>query len=276
MLRSLVRAYREQGFVLAVREWSVPVYFAERDTPRRDVLLTADWAPATRMLEVPIPAWARAGPDEDGSMVVLDLDAGCEYDFWQARREDGRWSASWANAIRLDGDGVFPKGLSARGSGFALLAGVIWPEELRRGRIDHALVFTYPFARSGGPVAPATESDGDVDRADAIPEGARVQLDPSLDLDALDLEPYERTIARCLQEYGMILGDSGGGIELEAVHPQSARGDPYAGLLPDEAIVDLGRIPVERLRILRLGPVRPDAEAELVPGGCARMERRGG
>src|SRR3712207_8502377 len=48
----------------------------------------------------------------------------------------------------IEGSGVDPSGSSARASGFGLLAGLVFPEELRRGRIEHALVFAYPYTRS--------------------------------------------------------------------------------------------------------------------------------
>lgn len=272
MVRSLLKASKSQGFVVAVRSWTVPVYFAGARTPRHDVVLTADWAPSRRMRSVPIPDHAAPDPEDDASMAVIDPARGCEYDFWGAHRSAGGWTARWANSIRLNGAGVYPRGLSARGSGFALLAGMIWPEELERGRIEHALVVTYPFTKAGGPVAPATESDGSSTRQDAIPEGARIQLDPALDLDSLALRPYEKVIARCLQEYGMFVGDSGGGIELEAVHPMSARRDPYRGLLPDEEIIPLDNIPVDRLRILELPPQLARTDGGLAPSGCAQMD----
>jgi hypothetical protein len=278
LVQSLARDARERGVYVVVDKWSVPVYYADADTPRYNVKLTAPWARpvATAMAGAPIPDWAAPDPADDGSMVVIDLATNCEYDFWQAKKQNGRWQAAWANSIAIDGPGVFPKGLSARGSGFALLAGLIWPEELKQGRIEHALLFSYNYTKSGGPVTPATESDGEATDADAIPEGARVQLDPSLDLDALNLTPHEKTIAKALQEYGMILGDnSGGGISFYAVHPMSARDDPYRGLLPPadprDGFVLLANIPVERFRVLALAPQNPNPEIEIVPTACAAM-----
>lgn len=107
-------------------------------------------------------------------MVIIDMDRGCEYDFWQAKRGlFGGWQASWANTISIESNGIFPKGMSARGSGFVLPAGMIWPQELQKGVIEHALVFSYEHTKEGGPVAPAIESDGTSTREDAIPEGAR-------------------------------------------------------------------------------------------------------
>jgi hypothetical protein len=226
------------------------------------------------MIGAPIPRRAVPDPSGDGSMAIIDRDTGCEYDFWQAKKGDTGWSASWGNTIKIGGPGVFPKGLSARGSGFALPAGVIWPSDLARGRIDHALIFSYSYPSIAGVVPPATESDGRVTKVGAIPEGARLQLDQSLDLDSLNLTAHEKIIARALQEYGMYLADWGGpGITLYAVHPASFKGGAYAGLLPDRTYVGLDRIPVARFRVLAMPKPTPDNKLpkELVPTGCAEM-----
>src|SRR5205814_3022062 len=159
-----------------------------------------------------------------------------------------------------------PRGFSARGSGFALLAGVIWPDELARGHIDHALIFSYPDTAAGGFVAPATESDGRSSDAAAIPEGARLQLDPSFDVSILP--SWERPIGRALQRYGMYLADNGGStVGLYAVNPQSYPHNPYAGILPGGNYVPLHDIPVDRFRVLAHGPLTRNASA-LVPSGC--------
>lgn len=268
MLQSLKDAFEEGEFYIALKEWTVPVYFADENTPRYDVKLTANWALADFLKDVPIPDFAEPDPQEDGEMAIIDTSTGCEYDFWQAKKESGKWLASWANAIPYEGDGIYPKGMSCRGAGFALLAGVIWPQELEEGKIEHALHFSYTFPKSGGPVLPATESDGWSDRDDAIPEGARLQLDPNLDLESLNLQPFEKTIAQALQEYGMILGDVGGaGIELEAIHPMSVQNNLYEGILPDDVLVYLSNIPIDRFRVLKLPP-QTDPEIDLVPNRC--------
>jgi len=273
MLQSLKDAFEEGEFYIAYKEWTVPVYFADENTPRYDVKLTADWAPARFLRNVPIPDFAQPDPEGDGEMVIIDTSTGCEYDFWQARKKGGKWVASWANVIAYGGDGIYPKGMSCRGSGFALLAGVIWPQELEKGKIEHVLIFSYTFPKSGGPVLPATESDGESDRNDAIPEGARLQLDPDLDLESLNLQPFEKTIAKALQEYGMILGDIGGeGIELEVIHPMSSQNNPYQGILSDDALVYLSNIPIHRFRVLKLPP-QTDPEVDLVPNRCASWEK---
>ena len=291
LVQSLVRA---AAFVLQVRQYSAPVYFAPdtRQSGQHDVTLTCGphWELGVSVMKgVPIPDWAEPGTDTDGDtpptgcgegsdqdnhMVVLDLANRCEYDFWQARKENGRWVASWANSISLESSGVYPAGISTRGSGFAFLGGVIWPDELKRGVITHALGFSYPYTKSGGPVAPATDSDGITDDPTAIPEGALLQLDPSFDLGGLS--GYELTIAKALQMYGMYCVDTGGesGIGLYAVDSKSAASNPYAGVLPDADFVTLPDIPLDRFRVLKLGPQDADFQQklQLIPSGCASFE----
>lgn len=259
---SLVEQFDGQGMVVSVGEWTVPVYVADADSARVDVELTAPWAPYSTLLGAPIPAWAQQDPSSDGSMAVIDLAAGLEYDFFGFCGGPDGAQASWANLLPRASSGVFPRGLSARGSGFALLNGLIWPHELEAGRIDHALLFTFDLTRAGGPVAPATESDGTGVGGNNLPEGARVQLDPTLDVDALGLRPWEVTIARAMQEYGMILGDDGGGLELEVISPLSfPEGEAvYDGLLDVEEgfAVFSDSFPVGSFRVLDYGAQDPN------------------
>ncbi len=282
---------------IEVKQFSQTVFFANEDTPRHDVKLNCGpvWELGIETLvDVPIPDWAvptfdseaeddppigcGEGSDQDNHMVILDLNTRCAYDFWQAAKDDaGNWVASWANAIPMDSNGIFEHGLSARGSGFALLGGVIWPDELVKGHIKHRLIFNYPFPKAGGPVAPATDSDGTSTNINAMPEGAIVQLDPKLNLDELNLTDYETTIARALQEYGMMLVDFGGTVaSFQVVDPNSLANNPYTGLLPDEVFVDLNNLIVnaENFRVLKLPPQNSNWEDQLALVGnhCVTMK----
>ena len=145
--------------------------------------------------------------------------------------------------------------------------GLIRPEELKAGAIRHALVFSLPsqYVKGGGPVPPATESDGQSGLEGAIPEGARVQLAPSFDVKTLE-HPWQRTIARALQVYGMYLADrGGGGVGLVAQNPQSYRRNPYSW--GDRNYVYLPTKLISFMRILKLPPQYRPAIA-LQPSRC--------
>ncbi|WP_177319912.1 hypothetical protein [Actinoplanes philippinensis] len=271
-VKLLNRSRQEKGFVVALREWSVPAYFARQGTPRHDVRITGFDEVRRIMRGVPIPDNARPDPAEDAHLSVIDPVTRCGYDLYGAKKTVLGWTAKWANVTSTADSGIYPSGLSTRATGFAPLAGMIWPAELRAGRIDHALVFAYPYTKSGGPVSPATSSDGRTTLAAALPQGARVQLDPTLDLNTLGLSAYERTIAEALQRYGMYLGDTGGALALYAVNPQSFDTNPYAGLLPDKPFIPLDKIPVHRFRVLKTGKQMAQTRRSIVPSTCAQID----
>jgi hypothetical protein len=283
MVQTLVDSFTARGFVVANHEFTVPVYYADADTPRYDVL-TAGQPPGAHydplfvhdvpriMRDVPIPDNAAPDPAEDGHMTVIDESTRCEYDFYAARKEGDQWTALWGNRIKTTSDGVYPLGLSTRGVGFAPLAGMIWPDELAAGVIRHALLFAYPTTRAGGPVGQGTASDGKTFDPAAIPQGARVQLDPSLNLQRLGLTRYEMTIARALKRYGMILGDTGGALSLYAVGAQSWPTDPYPGLLEDDVYTYLANIPVNRFRVIDTGSQKPVTPLAVLPSPCGKID----
>ncbi len=276
-IEQFAQVAEEIGFNLSVRSFSVTVFESGQADPQYEVRLTAEWAPHQVLGPVPIPPRAVPDPEDDGHMVVIDPASGCAFEFWQARRVGERWAASWANAISLDGIGIFPQGGGARAGGSSLLEGLVWPDELRAGRIPHALVFAYGETRAGGPVPPATSSDGWSWDPRALPQGARLQLDPAFDLSLLP--EWQRPIAKALQEYGMFLMDTtGGDISLFALNPLSLASDPYQDLIPDVAwfadrpgAKDWARldIPAEAFRVLKLPPQAPNP-SELTPPACGR------
>jgi len=69
-----------------------------------------------------------------------------------------------------------------------LTAGLITVDEMRSGSIEHALAIAYPHIRSRYYTPPASTAQPTTDLAlqtRGVPCGGRIQLDPSLNLDAL-------------------------------------------------------------------------------------------
>lgn len=262
---------------VSVRNYSVPVYVADASTRRYTVRRTAPWAASGSALQsVPIPDHAVPDPADDAHMVVLDRSSRCVYEFYRPVRDNDGWSAEWANATPADGDGIYPDALSTRASGLSAAAGLIWPDELRSDEINHVLVFAYPFTRAGGPVGMATGSDGRTGDDTALPIGARLVLDASVDVDALNLPPAEQAIARALQRYGMVLADTSGGFPLYAVHPMSFSGDPYASLWGEVTYADLGRIPFDKMKVLPLGEQKQRYRGPAIANRCNTNTRASG
>jgi hypothetical protein len=201
-------------------------------------------------------------------MAVLNRANGCVYEFYQARKlADGRWAATWANSKNeRKGLATYSGGDSARASGFSAIAGLVRPDELRAGAIRHALTFAYRNTRTGGPVPPATSGTGRSNDPDALPLGARLQLDPDFKVAQLPMR-WQRVVARALQRYGMYLVDTGGDAGLWAQSPLSYRRNPYPW--PAADFVFLPPSVTRSLRVLKLpAQYRPPRRPTR---GCARM-----
>lgn len=185
-------------------EFAIPIYTVDADTPTHRVSCTAEWGICPFAgWPVPIPDGASPHTGSDGAMVTVDESAGTSFEFWRAAADDGRWSVSWGAVNSARGSGW---GGESTGSGASRLAGVIRLSEIEAGVIPHALALQSSSAcESFRP--PALKSDGRSPSSDCIPQGARLQLDPDLNLAELDLSPGERAVATAMQQYGGYLMD---------------------------------------------------------------------
>ncbi len=208
-----------------VDQYTVGVYCVDEEVPLRAVRLAGyfssyltgarkGFGTAPVVQGLPIPRWVQPPKGSDGQVVILDSRNGVEYGFWQFAWANGEATATNGYLTRTDNTstGVFTDGLAGRGGGFPYLGGLVRGGELEHGQVDHALAFAYPFP-SPESVAPASKSDGQGIRGRDLPEGSRLQLDPSLtvqDLEAYGVEDPGLAIARALQKYGMYVVDNSG------------------------------------------------------------------
>ena len=248
-------AYLQREVVADLWEFGIAIYEVDESTTPVAIECIQRWGRCPletglhRVPEDAIPA-----PGNDGTLVVIDWSENRTVEMWQARqRPDRSWEASWGTTTPLDGSGV-PE-VFGTGSGISHLAGVVRVSEIAAGLIPHALVFSTNNTCPDEFREPATKTDGISDRPDCIPEGARIQLAPSLDVAALQLSPAEAAIARALQEYGAYVVDSGGApiafyFEIAEDADKANPGAVYRanGLRRD--YFDLGAIPWEYLRVL--------------------------
>jgi len=208
-------------------QYTLPVYLFDRNTPGHTVKVdgfysTYDSGDNSRVRYgdtptvsgIPIPPGAVPSEGSDSQIILWDPDAGIEYGFFAlGGSASGGYTAT--NGYRYHTTsgygGRFADGKAGRGAGTPYLAGLVRPWEIAQGHIDHALAFSYDSPTSQF-VFPASKSDGGSGSAD-LPEGTRLQLDPSLtsaNFAELGLSPTARVIAKALQEYGMYIIDVGG------------------------------------------------------------------
>ncbi|MGI9657402.1 MAG: hypothetical protein ACR2OD_00730, partial [Gaiellaceae bacterium] len=176
-------------------QFTYPVYYASAATPKRAVTLSgwlsqsnADGSTFANIqnatVQVPVPAGAAPAAGSDAQVIIIDLSTGDEWGFFNFgaagagfQATNGyRYNVGWNGAPTTNANG---NGFVARGAGVPYLAGLVRPCEVQRGSIEHALAFAYD-APAGTFVYPAGKSDGSGSGLGALPEGARLQLDPAL------------------------------------------------------------------------------------------------
>lgn len=207
---------RAPGIFVNSRRWTVPVFYGRSGTPVRVVCRQRRCGPGARGLEsVMLPPDGRPLPQYDGWITVVDAQRDVAFDFWRARRKGAVMSYSYVKRWDLSGPGYGPpatrdpvNAVSARGSGLPLFAGLIDPEEIAAGHIDHALAISVPDPAAGRFVRPASTTNG-LGPDGSLPEGARLRL-RNVKLGRLPGGANRRTagiIARALARYGAIVVD---------------------------------------------------------------------
>ena len=166
------------------------------------------------------------------------------------------WSAGWVGQTSIVGWGAMcGLGKHCNGptaAGFALVSGVGRPEEFRQGHIDHAFTIATPYTRAALIACPATHSDGKYRDVSALPEGARIQLDPAFNVQAQPWERWQKVMATALQKYGAYVADTGGSLSIKGEAAElDKRGDSWADVgVPTGP--SLAFLPWAKFRVLKL------------------------
>jgi len=255
--------------------YSTSVYTVGARTPRVDVrwdnCQKKSYTPAGlvgpggQFTQVPVPADAVPAAGTDGELTVYSPSTDQLWEFWQAKKVNGTWQACWGG--RIDGvstsPGYFDGGFGASASGMAVVGGTIGIKEAQAGSIDHALALAIPAPGNWNTfVWPAQRSDGYDKSAGAVPEGTRLRLDPSVNVDKLQLTPLAKMVARAAQKYGFVVTDKAGAVAVTAESPAAviaATGsDPWKPLMrgvPDYRVME--NFPWSKLQVLPGGYGKP-------------------
>jgi hypothetical protein len=111
-----------------------------------------------------------------------------------------------------------------------VIGGTITIDEASKGTIDHALALDIPDACATVFSWPAQRTDGSSTASDCLPEGARLRLDPKLDLSTLAMPRFTRMLAVAAQRYGVVVRDkTGHATGFYAEDPTRLGSDPWAG-----------------------------------------------
>ena len=248
-----VYAVGPQAKTVPVTQWNCQNYL-DPDLPRQ-------WA------AVPIPDYARPAEGTDAEMVIFQPSTDTMWEFWQARQVDGHWQACWGGKLAgvSHSNGIWPQRYGVAATGLPFAPGQITAKELKEGSIRHAIGIALVDAENSSIFSwPANRSDGynPQNAPNRIPEGIRFRLDPTINVDALNISPVAKTIAKAAQIYGFVVWDKAGSISLRFENPLPytlvGQGDPYSAILngtPTYAV--LKGIPWDRLQFLPMNYGKP-------------------
>lgn len=217
---------------------------------------------------VPIPNYAKAAVGTDGELAFYKPSTGEYWELWKARKDiDGNWTACWGGRIASTktNAGVFYKNYGTTATSLPFIGGQITAEELARGEIKHAIGIALVDLDASWVVSyPATRSDGynPTKIANRIAEGQRFRLDPSINVDSLNMTKAGKTIAKAAQKYGFVVWDRAGSISIRvqnaATYIAIGKSDPYPALFeskPTYAV--LNGFPWERLQFMPMNYGKP-------------------
>ncbi len=205
-------------------QYSSPVYIAPAGTPTVKVTQWdcqnkgyLDSSLATQFAAVPIPSYAQQSAGTDGEMTVYQPSTDTVWEFWKVRKNSaGGWEACWGGRLQnaSKSDGVFPTYYGTTATSLPFLGGQITAEEIARGEIKHAIGIALIDAAKAVYSYPAHRTDGN--GVGPIPEGTRFRLDPTVNVDTLNMSPAGKVIAKAAQKYGFVVWDRAGALSLRA------------------------------------------------------------
>lgn len=237
--------------------WGEPIYWAATTDPVYNVIGTR-WSLPPEFGALRIPKNARAAATNDAQMTIYNLSAGAVYKLQGARYDPAAdtWSADGGAYYYLSSNGLHgslaesdePRNRGHRG--VPPYAHAVRWDEVASGSIDHVLKIA-TSSTSGNYVWPMVGSDGSSTHLDAVPQGAHIRIKPSVDLSKLRLSPAALTVARALQTYGAVIGDSSGGPTTLKVENTVAegRGWLWQGVLSANS---LRSIPLDYFEVVKL------------------------
>jgi hypothetical protein len=156
-----------------------------------------------------VPIEGGRGSDGDRHVIVVDRSRCRLYELFAAYPRSGgaRWTAGSGAIWNLRSNRMRPAGwTSADAAGLPILPGLARYDEVRRGRIDHALRFTVPRTRRKY-IYPARHFASDSNDPDLPAMGQRFRLRASYPIARFPRQA--RVILKALKRYGMILADNG-------------------------------------------------------------------
>jgi hypothetical protein len=195
-----------------------------------------------------VPIEGGRSSDGDRHVIVVDRSRCRLYELFAAYPHGARWTAGSGAIWNLRSNRLRPRGwTSADAAGLPILPGLARYDEVKRGRIDHALRFTAPRTRRAF-IYPARHFASDLTDPALPAMGQRLRLKRGYDISRFPRQA--RIVLQALKRYGMILADNGSPWYVSGAPDRRWSNDQLhtLGRVPGSAfeVVDTSRLPRPR------------------------------
>jgi len=166
-----------------------------------------DYASESDHVRYPLGADTRLEGGGDRHAIIVDKSTCRLYETWATRHTSSGWRAGSGATWSLGSNKLRPDGwTSADAAGLPILPGLLRWNEVKAGRVDHAIRFTTDRTARAH-LWPARHDAGSGGIASYPPMGARFRLKASWS--AAGLGPYARVVVKAMKTYGLVLADNG-------------------------------------------------------------------
>ena len=147
------------------------------------------------------------GSAGDKHAIVVDRGRCKLYETWNTRVRSGRWVAGSGAVWSLRSNALRPDGwTSADAAGLPILPGLLRWNEVKAGRVDHAIRFTTDVS-STHHLWPARHDAGSQSSLAYPPMGARFRLRSGFSTSGYSAHAV--AVIRAMKKYGLVLADNG-------------------------------------------------------------------
>jgi hypothetical protein len=245
---------------VSLLEWSRPIFDVDGSASKVRIwcYLTnpnypSDTCNGLNNRAVPVPNGVFAQRGGDGHLTVIDHSTREIFDYWIWRDcflilnpVNASYCPARGDVGSIDGNGL---GTSTNVAGIG--GGTIRTYEIEQGYIDHALVFSTNNTCQNVRYYPAQNHDGKNTADTCIPIGSRVQLDPSINVDAIPgITAMEKMVAKALQKYGAYCDDTGGIFGFVVEFDRTGRKVYQQAGAPDRDSFFMSNIPWSKLKMV--------------------------
>jgi hypothetical protein len=229
----------------------IGIPFTTVSSKQPGVKVTFEYADESDRKRYPIPRNApiEGGSSSDGDrhVIVVDRDRCVLYELYAAHPRNGgaSWRAGSGAIFNLRSNKVRPAGwTSADAAGLPILPGLARYEEVRAGKIDHALRFTVSRSRRAY-IYPARHFASSNTDPDLPAMGQRLRLKAGFDTSGYPRQA--RVVLNALKRYGMIVADNGSDWYISGAPSKGWDNDELNALKRVEGsnfeVVDTSRLP---------------------------------